>query len=193
MKRAIPVTTAIAVAVMLAGCGTIAGRQYPSLRAEPSSPYYPATIMDGYVILLGTAGLTSSGSRPDQIPSRTAGLVMIPLGVLDLPFSLVTDTLLLPADLVRQGRRPPKPTVPKHPPTEFTLSRTNAVNSEAGLRLLSFVDDGTILVQDFSSGKTLSLRQGDAVAGRDSPFPSFRVLTVSGAHGEVLFGTDHRK
>lgn len=91
----------MAFLVIAAGCGTIAGRQYPSLRAESSSPYYPATRIDGYIIMMGTAGLTINDSRTGEIPSRAHGLVMIPLGILDLPISLVTDTVLFPLDLAR--------------------------------------------------------------------------------------------
>jgi uncharacterized protein YceK len=102
MKRTIQAVAAMAGLAGLSGCATIAGRQFPSLRAEPSSTsYYPATVIDGYVLAMGTAGLTSTDHDNGEIPSRVLGLVMIPLGVIDLPISLVTDTLLLPFDLAR--------------------------------------------------------------------------------------------
>lgn len=103
MKRAIQGVTVTALFAMAAGCGTIAGRQYPSLRPEPSTSYYPATAIDAYLVAMGTAGLFSSPSDRSggHIPSPVLGIVMIPFGVVDLPISLVTDTILLPLDLAR--------------------------------------------------------------------------------------------
>ena len=107
MKRLFIVPAAVAAIGMITGCGTIGGRQYPSLRAEAGSTYYPATQIDAYMIRMGAAGLFSSNADHDtgEIPSRPYSLAMIPLSIIDLPVSLITDTVLLPADFARK----PKP------------------------------------------------------------------------------------
>ena len=93
----------MALLAVAAGCGTIAGRHYPSLRSEPPTSYYPATAVDAYFVVMGTASLFSSPSDRDggHIPPPAWGVMMIPFGILDLPISLITDTILLPLDLVR--------------------------------------------------------------------------------------------
>ena len=88
---------------MMTGCGTIGGRQYPSLRPNPATSYYPATAYDADLVILGNAGLFSKPSDRDggHIPSPALGALMILSGFFDLPISLVTDTILFPLDLVR--------------------------------------------------------------------------------------------
>ena len=104
MNRLFTVPAAIAAIGMITGCGTIGGRQYPSLRAEAGSTYYPATLLDTYMIQMGVGGLFSSEAdrNTGEIPSRPYSLAMIPLSILDLPISLITDTVLLPADFARK-------------------------------------------------------------------------------------------
>ena len=104
MDRLFIVPAAVAAIGMITGCGTIGGRQYPSLRAEAGSTYYPATQLDAYMIRMGSAGIFSSDTDRDtgHIPSRLHSLAMIPLSILDLPISLITDTVLLPADFARK-------------------------------------------------------------------------------------------
>ena len=104
MNRLFIVPAAVAAIGMITGCGTIGGRQYPSLRAEAGSTYYPATLLDTYMIQMGVGGLFSSEAERNtgEIPSRSYSLAMIPLSILDLPISLITDTVLLPADFARK-------------------------------------------------------------------------------------------
>ena len=106
MKRLFTTIAVIAAIGIITGCGTIGGRQYPSLRAEAGNTYYPATQIDGYMIRMGTAGLFSSDSdrATGHIPSRMYSLAMIPFSIIDLPVSLITDTVLLPADFARKPK-----------------------------------------------------------------------------------------
>ena len=103
MKLLFTALAATAFIAILTGCGTIGGRQYPSLRAYPATSYYPATAFDADLVILGKAGLFSSPSDRDggHIPSPAIGILAIIAGALDLPISLVTDTILLPLDLAR--------------------------------------------------------------------------------------------
>jgi len=70
----------LVVSMLAAGCGTLITRSGLSRLDNPEQTprYYPATCLDGNAI----------GSR------------YFVLGLLDLPFSLVFDTLFLPYDLI---------------------------------------------------------------------------------------------
>ena len=109
MNRLFIAPAVIAAIGIISGCGTIGGRQYPSLRADMGSPYYPATQLDTYMIRMGACGLFCSGADRDtgEIPALAYLLGMIPLSVIDLPVSLITDTVLLPADFARRHESDP--------------------------------------------------------------------------------------
>ena len=86
----------ILLCLCLSGCGTVLMREYPSLRAD-EFPYYPATCYDVSNIAEGGAFYTTD---------RVIGwLVIVPIHVIDLPISLVTDTLLFPADYIRETNK----------------------------------------------------------------------------------------
>ena len=103
MKNLLTVIALTACQGLTLGCGTIVGRQYPSLRAEPDTSYYPATWFDASLVVNGAAGFSSrpSDRAGGHIPHPAEGLIMVLTGILDLPVSLVTDTVLLPLDSVR--------------------------------------------------------------------------------------------
>lgn len=91
----------LVVSIMaLTGCGTLMSRQYPSCRPDPNYPYYSATTWDVFTITTG-GGLfvcpIGGGHLPSYVPVM-GWLVIVPLHVMDLPISLVTDTIFLPSD-----------------------------------------------------------------------------------------------
>lgn len=75
----------------VAACGLLAGCATWQVRVEGHvwQPIYPATCVDAGVVALYW---TEFG--------WPAGLMITPLALLDLPFSLVSDTVCLPYDLV---------------------------------------------------------------------------------------------
>lgn len=87
MKNTIKFASMIAVALSLSGCGTLFGRSgvpsfYPNELSSPQTGVYPATQLDGKFL-------------------QTPFLI---LGLIDLPISLVTDTLLLPVDIYKMNK-----------------------------------------------------------------------------------------
>ena len=106
----------------------LSGDEYDKDSGTPIYPQrvYAATREDcrwiSFPFLLVWASLTSSGDNVEE----TYACCMVPyvapiflLGAVDLPFSLVTDTVMLPCDLAGKGRihEPPRP--PIRPSNEF--------------------------------------------------------------------------
>ena len=83
------------LAFLLASCGTVITRAVPENRGHLD--YYPATQYDAFMIRTGGGGV--DGRVADQGLGHSAA---IPLHMLDLPISVVTDTIMLPVDLQRK-------------------------------------------------------------------------------------------
>jgi len=137
------------------GCGTFLGREYPSFRAIDDCPFYPATVSDAYYIY-GGVGQFELERPTSEFPSRAASCVIVPLAIIDLPISIVTDTILFPVDLIREINRPP----PNSP--YITLSPKQPESADLGLRLISVSDNG-IVVQELSTGKRKTVKNGEWV------------------------------
>ena len=105
MKRIITLCVATILLIGIgSGCGTIMGRSYPSLRALPNCHFYPATVVDAASIFGATYQLFGD-SQSSELPSRGRSIAILPLSILDLPISVVTDTVLLPFDFVRDRKQ----------------------------------------------------------------------------------------
>jgi len=94
-------TIIASLCLYLTGCGTVAMREYPSCKAQEFS-YYPGTLYDGLNIFEG--GQFYANELVDNKVGRitTGWFVVVPLHIVDLPVSIVTDTLLLPRDLITE-------------------------------------------------------------------------------------------
>ena len=78
--------------------------------------FYPATVMDGYFVVGGIM----------RIPEQPGtGALMMGGGTLDLPFSVVSDTILLPYDTWRYCRRKDKKGATNKPTTGLENEPTN--------------------------------------------------------------------
>lgn len=87
MKSGSKFISIVAVTLLLSGCGTLFGRSgipsfYPNELSGPQRGIYPATQLDGKFL-----------------QSR-----FLILGLIDLPISLVTDTLMLPVDIYKMNK-----------------------------------------------------------------------------------------
>jgi len=98
MKLILQITIAIASLSMASGCGTIAMRHYPSCQSR-HFPCYPACRYDALTIASG--GIVERPAADGYIYSIYGWMVLVPFHIIDLPISFVTDTILLPADLIR--------------------------------------------------------------------------------------------
>lgn len=89
----------------LAVCSTSCATAF--VRSDPPDTVYPATQLDAGLILQsgiqGNPVLPSPRGERNSLPGR---IVMTLGGLVDLPFSLVTDTLLFPFDLYRTTSSP---------------------------------------------------------------------------------------
>jgi uncharacterized protein YceK len=103
MKKIFIAMTVISLGLS-AGCATIETRDYPSLRIDlnkaPNCRCYPATLTDIGYIYIGSISLIYGADITD-LPPRPQAAAIVPLRLIDLPFSIVTDTILLPSDLIR--------------------------------------------------------------------------------------------
>lgn len=90
---------------ILSGCATVVVRSGDE--EEKGTLLYPATRLDGvgFIFFCCTDGINMEGEQP--VSTRIAAKTLYPLMCLiDLPFSLVSDTAMLPFDLsARQQRR----------------------------------------------------------------------------------------
>jgi uncharacterized protein YceK len=98
---AIPLCTLVAsvAIIFLTGCGTIATR----VGGGGRDASYPATKADAYVISTG-GGIYAAGDCNNGLGPVMGWLVIVPLHIVDLPVSLVTDTICLPFDARRAIR-----------------------------------------------------------------------------------------
>lgn len=94
-KPALTVTCLCAL-LLCPGCSSMELRQTPSVRDEKKWSIYPGVRMDADFLRMTFA----PHGEGERIASRTVGL-LFPVFVIDLPFSLVLDTILLPYDLAR--------------------------------------------------------------------------------------------
>ena len=102
MKRIMQNTALLALFLqLLSGCATVIVRDYPSCKANGPTSVYPATVFDGCCIVTG------GGNLEGKI--HPAGyLLLSPFWLLDLPLSLVADTVLFPCDLYRSSKKQQK-------------------------------------------------------------------------------------
>lgn len=104
-------TVLMVMMLVLTGCGTLIMRRdvIPDPgRFSDERTIYPATLYDGAIIFT-FAGFYAYGDCNNGCGWRRALTVIWPLHILDLPVSLVTDTICLPYDIVKIMCPTPKP------------------------------------------------------------------------------------
>lgn len=89
------VVLGLLLALLQVGCATVLVR---SSKHEITPGPYPATRYDGRFIANGFTSDTRNGWTGDRMRVRDRVAILF-LGLLDMPFSLVTDTLCLPVDI----------------------------------------------------------------------------------------------
>lgn len=89
------IAVCVAIAICAQSCAS-AGQHAHNIGSRKSN-IYAATKLDYTVIRTATGMERTGGEEQDWAKS------LAPIAMLDLPFSLTMDTLLLPFDLVRQG------------------------------------------------------------------------------------------
>ena len=114
MKLILLITISIACLSMASGCGTIFMRQYPSCRSR-NFDCYAATRYDAMIIAHG-GGIWAYGDCNNGLGPIAGWLVIVPVHIIDLPISIVTDTILLPADFIRDGEKKEKDIQPLDSP-----------------------------------------------------------------------------
>lgn len=95
MHRSTIHMTLTGLAFLLASCGTVITRAVPENRGHLD--YYPATQYDAFMIRTRGGGV--DGRIADQGLDHSAA---IPLHMLDLPISVVADTIMIPVDFQRK-------------------------------------------------------------------------------------------
>jgi len=135
----------------LCGCGTLITR-------IPSAPStcYPATRYDGYIIASG-GGIYAYGDCDNGMGSILGWSVVVPLHIVDLPISLITDTLLLPFDFRRSSVRNEEFL------REFKLMTSVESTNAPGLLLTSNTRGSPALFQYSASGENTYAFCGDVL------------------------------
>ena len=104
----------VAMSLLLSGCGTLAVRAgFPD---EPSDmpQYYPATVVDAQLVFSPFYLLIVEPTEiyEDDLTTLPRALLACLVGVVDLPISLVSDTIYLPWDIKnRESNKDLQPTV----------------------------------------------------------------------------------
>ena len=96
------VAVAIGIATCAAGCATVATRHPKGGMAETRPALYPATQTDVW-IMTGHDPLSAGASKCNPTP------LFFFAGLIDLPFSLLIDTVCLPYDLWRLATSDDRP------------------------------------------------------------------------------------
>lgn len=104
---------------MLPSCATIK-------RNELDIPVYPATVADGFLIYMGSSNVIHGHGHVPWYQQLILRPALIIGGLIDLPISLVTDTVLLPYDLYTYSKNPDATEI--NPPAEPT--ENEPINSE---------------------------------------------------------------
>ena len=95
MKKLTRIVVSLALATHVAGCASI-GKHVQNIGSSESN-IYAGTRLDCDVLRLATGKEQTDRTGEEWARSLT------PLVVVDLPFSFVMDTALLPIDAIRQG------------------------------------------------------------------------------------------
>ena len=103
MKKA-QILTVVLLMSAVSGCGTVLSRPKPAVVQDG---LYPATRTDGTLIWAGvTTGNCFFKQKGERWLYDAMGYTVIPLCfAVDIPFSIVTDTVMLPFDIYRTKAR----------------------------------------------------------------------------------------
>jgi len=121
----------------LSGCGTRLARYEPDAGGYFDEALYPATQIDAVFIFGAVLGGAPASTR----------LALIPLCLLDMPFAVASDTLLLPYDISKKLKK----------------NNQRKLASEARLaKLISGKGERALIVRNLTTGKEL-LSAGNAI------------------------------
>jgi uncharacterized protein YceK len=105
--KIIPILVAATTILMSTGCGTFLGRGQQNV-ADIKQGVYPATRTDGTIFWLCITGNSVFQTHSSGWVAPLAGYTLVPFCFLiDLPISLVTDTVMLPIDIRKSKERQP--------------------------------------------------------------------------------------
>jgi uncharacterized protein YceK len=136
---------------VLSGCATVMVRDFPSCRPQRATSLYPATSVDATCIVTGGGNLEGDTSLLGYI-------VLSPFWILDLPVSLVTDTILLPNDLRW------KKIYEEEASREFTLRPSVSSTNAIGIILVSTSSRAdSVKFRLVPSGKTVTVKEGESL------------------------------
>jgi uncharacterized protein YceK len=100
----------IAMLPLLSGCGTFVARTGWRHEVAGIPQYYPATVVDAQFIASPFYILIDSPSDYYESPSTLPRVILGCLvGVVDLPISLVTDTVCIPVDMKTKNEESNQP------------------------------------------------------------------------------------
>ena len=91
--------------LLTSGCATCMVRDFPAGEPTGAVPrvgesIYPATVMDSFMVVSGGGIFQTGDCGNAPILARVIGwTVVVPLFLIDVPFSLAVDTLYVPADI----------------------------------------------------------------------------------------------
>lgn len=156
MKRMSLVVSTLSLCC-LCGCGTLITR----IPSEPSSVCYPATRYDSYIIGSG-GGIYAYGDCDNGLGPVLGWSVVVPLHIVDLPISLVTDTILLPFDFKRSRIRAEEES------REFPLLKASVSTNAPDLMLVSVSRGDPAFFRYLPSGDTTFAFPGNLIEPPDS-------------------------
>lgn len=105
--KIMPILVAATTILVNSGCGTFMGRGQQNV-ADIEQGIYPATRTDGTIFWLCITGNSVFQTHSSGWVAPIAGYTIVPFCFLiDLPISLVTDTVMLPADIRKPKERHP--------------------------------------------------------------------------------------
>ena len=161
---------------VIPGCATVLVRDYPSCKPQGMASVYPASSLDAFCVVTG-------GGNLECKMGPMGYLVLSPLWLLDFPVSLVTDTVLLPSDLIWKRKDAEQRS------REFIL-KTGELNE----KVLGFILVSTSTVPEYQATfrcipglETVTLKAGGQLRSSD-PVRAYTFL-----HSGVVFAVLRRE
>ena len=189
--------TCILVALFTSGCAMygvrLSGREYPADSGMHDTRLYPATMYDARLIAFPVTGYldvnaqaysptphSRYGGRVDGRDCCLGMAVMttVPVvGLIDLPFSLVTDTVMLPLDIAGRGRVRGQAPAPAQRDREFILTIGQANTNVPNTILVSGsgYPNPQATFRILPAGETVTVKPGEEFCSGD-PKSTFRLL-----------------
>lgn len=138
-----------ALFLLMSGCGTIIMRP----KGAQNMGCYPAITYDLYNITSG-GGIYAYGDCNNGLGPVAGWCLVVPLHIIDLPLSFVTDTIFLPFDIRRVHRE-----ADEHS-REFTLNQSSANTKVPDLLLVATSREGPAVFRFLPTGEITSVFSG---------------------------------